>query len=172
VTARAPLRRLALTAHVVASVGWLGALTAFLVLAIVGLTSRDPDLVRGVYLASEPLARYAIVPLAIAALATGVIESLITSWGLIRHYWVVVKLVITVVATLVLLVYLRTVDHVAGVAASGADLDAMRSPSFVLHAAAAIVLLLAATALAIHKPAGLTRHGWRRQRALRARGAA
>ena len=35
------LRKLALTAHVTSSVGWLGAAAAFLAVAIVGLTSRD-----------------------------------------------------------------------------------------------------------------------------------
>ena len=37
------LRKLALTAHVTTSVGWLGAVAAFLVLGVVGLTSRDGE---------------------------------------------------------------------------------------------------------------------------------
>ncbi len=32
-----------------------------------------------------------------------------------------------------------------------------------LHAGAALVLLLLATVLAMYKPRGLTRYGWRRQ---------
>jgi hypothetical protein len=95
------------------------------------------------------------------------VQSLATTWGLFRHYWVIVKLGITVFACLILLLYTRTVDHVAGVAAaSGSDLDAMRSPSFVLHSGVGIILLLTATGLAIYKPAGLTRRGWRRQQDL------
>src|SRR5687768_2910550 len=45
------LHKLNLTAHVTSSVGWLGAVAAFLVLSIAGLTSQDPEIVRGSYLA-------------------------------------------------------------------------------------------------------------------------
>lgn len=80
------LRKLLLTAHVLSSVGWLGANTAFLVLAIVGVTSDDAALVRAIYLASEPLVLFAIVPLAAGSLVTGLVQSLATHWGLARHY--------------------------------------------------------------------------------------
>ena len=157
-------RRIALTAHVTASVGWLGAITAFLGLAVVGLTGHDPQAVRGAYLVMEPAAWFVLVPLAIASLLTGVIQGLGTTWGLFRHYWIVFKLLITVVATLVLLVYMETFSFMADVAADqSADLGAVRNPSPVLHASAAILLLLAATALAIYKPRGMTRYGRRKQ---------
>lgn len=159
-------RKLALTVHVVASVGWLGGITAFLGLAIVGLTGDDLELVRAVYLASEPLALYVIVPFALASLLSGLVQSLITTWGLMRHYWVVVKLAITVFALLILLVYTQTVDRVAGVAASAEDLDTMRSPSFVLHSGVGLVLALIATGLGVYKPRGITRYGWRKQQEL------
>ena len=170
---RPGLRKVLLTTHVVASVGWLGTIVAFLALAVIGLTSDDAQLVRGVYLASEPLALFAVVPLALASLLTGLVQSLGTTWGLFRHYWVIVKLGITVFAFLILLLYTQTVQHVAGVAeAAGADLEAMRSPSFVLHSGVGIVLLLIATVLAIYKPRGLTRRGWRKQQELIVRGGA
>ncbi len=50
------LRRFALTAHVTSSVGWLGAVGAFLALAVAGLTSQDTQMVRATYLAMELLA--------------------------------------------------------------------------------------------------------------------
>jgi hypothetical protein len=157
-------RKVALTAHVVASVGWLGAVGVFLVLAVVGLTSQDAQLVRAVYLAAEPVTWFAIVPLAVASLVTGIAQSLGTAWGLVRHYWVLFKFLIAVVATTVLLAYTQTVGFYAGVAATpGADLGELRSPSFVLHSGAATLLLLAATVLAVVKPRGLTRHGRRKQ---------
>jgi hypothetical protein len=37
------LRKFALTTHVTSSVGWLGAVVAFLALAIVGLISQDAE---------------------------------------------------------------------------------------------------------------------------------
>src|SRR5882757_7628158 len=93
------LRRFMFTAHVTASVGLLGSIAAFLALAIVGVTSRDAQMVRAVYPAMELVARFVIVPLAFAALFTGLIQSLGTPWGLFRHYWVLLKLLITVFAT-------------------------------------------------------------------------
>lgn len=158
-------RRLALTVHVVASVGWLGAIIAFLALAITGLASDDADVVRAVYIAAEPLTWLVIVPLAVASLATGILQSLVTSWGLVRHYWVVFKLLIAVVATIVLLMYTGTVGTFADRAADRrAGLDELRAPTFVLHSGAALALLLAATGLAVYKPAGVTPYGRRRQR--------
>ena len=159
------VRRLALTAHVTSSVGWLGAVSAFLGLAVVGLTGQHPETVRGAYLVMEPAAWFVLVPLAIASLLTGLVQALGTTWRLFRHYWVVFKLLITVVATTVLLVYMETFSFMADVAADQtADLNAVRNPSPLLHAFAAMVLLLAATALAVYKPQGVTRYGRRTQR--------
>jgi hypothetical protein len=72
------LRKLALTAHVTFSVGWLGAVVA---LAIAGLTSQDAQLVRSVFLAMELIGGFVIVPLSLAALLTGLIQSLGTDWA-------------------------------------------------------------------------------------------
>jgi hypothetical protein len=163
------VRKLALTAHVVSSVGWLGAVAAFLALAVVGLTSQDAATVRGVYLVMEPAAWFVLVPLAFASLLTGLVQSLGTTWGLFRHYWVVFKLVINLVATTVLLVYMGTFRYMAAVAADrNAELEVVRNSSPLLHAALALLLLLTATTLAVYKPRGMTRYGRRKQREQRA----
>ena len=153
-----------LTAHIVSSVGWLGAVAAFMALAVVGLASQDGQLVRGAYLAAEPIAWFVLVPLAVASLLTGVAQSLASTWGLFRHYWVFFKLLIAVVATVVLLQYTDTIGFFADAAASGADLRELRAPTFLLHSAAALLLLLVATVLAVYKPPGMTRYGRRRER--------
>lgn len=169
-TLSARARKLTLTAHVVASVGWLGAIVTFLGLAIAGLASDDARLVRGVYLVAEPITWFVIVPFALVSLLTGLIESLVSSWGLMRHYWVVFKLVLTLLATAVLLVYTQTVGTLADRAqVEAASLSDLRAPTFVLHSAGALVLLLVATVLAVYKPPGRTRYGWRKQRAVRRR---
>lgn len=157
-------RRLVLTAHVVSSVGWLGAIVVFLALAVVGLTSEDAELVRAVYRAAEPITWFVLVPFALASLLTGVVQSLATNWGLFRHYWILFKLVISVVATVVLLLYTETVGFFADLAAdSSTDLTELRAPTFVLHSGAALLLLLAATVLAVYKPRGMTRYGRRKR---------
>jgi uncharacterized membrane protein len=161
------LRKLALTTHVTASVGWLGAVVAFLALSVAGMTSQDPQTVRGAYLVMELTGWFVLVPLSLSSLVTGLICSLGSAWGLFRHYWVLFKLVINVVATIVLLLYMQTLDYLGDIAAattlSGTGLGKLRDPSPALHAAAALLLLLMATTLAIYKPRGMTRYGQRTQ---------
>lgn len=159
------IRKFALTAHVTASVGWLGAVLAFIGLAIVALTSQDAATVRGVYLVMEPTARLVLLPLAFASLLTGIVQSLGTTWGLFRHYWVLFKLLITVFATLVLLMYMETFRFMARVAADPRiNLDSVRNVSPLLHSVLALLVLGVATVLAVYKPRGVTRYGWRKQR--------
>jgi hypothetical protein len=161
----AGVRKLALTAHVTASVGWLGAVVAFLALAVVGLTSEDAQTVRAAYLVMEPAAWLVLIPLAIASLSTGLLLALGTAWGLFRHYWVLFKLVINLVSTVVLLTYMETFSFMAGVAGDpNAELAEVRNASPLLHATLALLLLLVATTLAVYKPRGLTRYGARKQR--------
>ena len=112
-------RKLALTAHVSASVGWIGAVAGFLVLAIAGVTSKDAQTVRAAYLAMDLIAWFVIVPLAFASLITGLSQSLGTTWGVFRHYWVVAKLGLTVFATIILLVKMEPISYLAGAAVSG-----------------------------------------------------
>jgi hypothetical protein len=104
--------------------------------------------------------------LSLAALLSGVVLSAGTSWGFFRYYWVVIKLVITVVATLVLLVHMQPIGALADVAAtrpvSGGALIELRT-EVVVQAVAALVVLIVATALSVYKPPGRTRHGWRAQ---------
>jgi hypothetical protein len=158
------VRKLALTTHVVSSLGWLGAVAGFLGISIVGLTSRDAATVRGAYLVMEPAAWLILVPLAFASLLTGLVQALGTTWGLFRHYWVLFKLLINVVATAVLLIYMETFDSMADVAANPrSDLSAVRNVSPLLHAALALLLLLVAATLAVYKPRGMTPYGRRRQ---------
>lgn len=161
------LRRFALTAHITSSVGWLGAVVCFLALAVVGLSSQDAPTVRAAYIAMESTGWFVLLPLALASLLTGLIQALGTKWGLFRHYWVLVKLLITLVATIVLLLYLETLGYFSDVASktaiSDADLDALRNPSPLLHSGAALLLLLVAATLSVYKPRGMTRYGWRRQ---------
>jgi hypothetical protein len=156
------LRKFALTAHIMSTVGWLGAVVVFLALAVLGLTSQDAQTVRAAYLVMEPAARLVLVPLAFASLLTGLIQSLGTTWGLFRHYWVLFKLLITVVATLVLLTYMETFSFMAGAAADpNSDLSMVRNASPMLHGALALLVLLVATVLAIYKPRGMTQYGRR-----------
>ena len=158
------VRRVVLTAHVTCSVGWIGAVAAFLALAVVGLTSRDTTLARGAYLAMGVIAWDVIVPLAFASLATGIVSSLGTSWGLFRYYWVVFKLLLTTFCLAILMIHMRPIDALAGEAAhAGALAGALQGPQHLMVVASslAIVALGVVTALSIYKPRGVTPLGAR-----------
>lgn len=159
-------RKFALTAHVTVSVGALGAIACFLVLAIVGLTSTDSQMVRAAYPAMELTAQYVIVPLALASLITGLVQSLGTTWGLFRYYWVLAKLLLNVLVTIVLLLQMEGISYVAAAAAettsSSTDLVGLRR-SILIHAVGGLLVLLGPVALSIYKPRGMTPYGWRKQ---------
>lgn len=163
------LRKLTLTAHVTASVGWLGALAVFLAHAAVSLINDEAQVVRAVDVAMGITAWFVILPLCIASLMTGLVQALGTPWGLFRHYWVLAKLLLTVLATFVLLLKLGPIGYLADVAArtttSGVDLTGLQT-SILVHAIGGLVVLLATTTLAVYKPLGMTRYGTRKQRQL------
>jgi len=160
------LRKFALTAHITSSVGWLGAVAGFLALAVAGLTSQDAQMMRAAYLAMELTGWFVIVPLSLASPLTGLVQSLGTAWGLFRHYWVLVKFLITIPATIVLLLHMQPIGAMAGVAAetplSSADLGGLRI-QLVANAGAALLVLFVATTLSVYKPWGMTRYGRRKQ---------
>lgn len=162
------LRKLGLTVHVASSVGWLGAIAAYIALNVAALTNRDGQTVRAAYLMMEPVAWLAIVPLALASLVTGIVQSLGTTWGLFRHYWVLISLGITVFATLILLLHMRDVGQLADRAADpSVDPDTLSGDLF--HSVGGLLVLLVPLVLNIYKPRGMTRHGQRKQRAQRDR---
>ena len=162
------LQKLTLTAHVVSTVGWIGAIAAFLVLAITGATSHEIRFVDSAYVAMKLIGWRVIVPLGLASLLSGLVQSLGTEWGLFRHYWVIVKFVLTVVATLLLLLHMTLVDRLAEIANGPALFDSrLHGHRFqiVADAAGAVILLVVNTALSVYKPRGMTRYGLRKHRA-------
>ena len=154
-------RKLALTAHVTTSAGWLGAVIVFAAIAVAGLTSGDEQTVRGAYVALDVAASYAVVPLALGSLATGLVQSLGSHWGLLRHYWVVVKLVVTIGAVTVLLLQLRAIDGLADAARAGLSPGDLRTArlSLVVHAVGGALILLVPMVLSVYKPRGVTPYG-------------
>jgi hypothetical protein len=154
------VRKLALVAHVGSSVGWLGAVLAFLALSVAALSTSDSDVARSAYVAMNIIGQLAIVPLSILTLVTGIVEALGTHWGLLRYYWVLTKLALTVGATLLLLLHqFNAVAGAARVAASTAigarPLVGGLGTQLVFDASLAAAVLLVTTVLSIYKPWGL-----------------
>lgn len=160
------IRKLLLTVHVSSSVGWLGAVAGFFALAVTGLSSADVGRVRAVSIAMEVIAWWVVLPACLASLITGVIQSLGTPWGLLRHHWTFAKLSITVVSTAILLVHMRPIGFLGGLASNGTlgacDLHDVRTQLAAASGLAELALLVA-TVLSVYKPKGLTWYGRRVQ---------
>jgi hypothetical protein len=155
---------LVLAVHLVASVGWVGAACAYIALDVTASITRSDATLRAMYLSMDRIARWAILPLALASLATGVLIALGTRWGLLRHHWVVVSLILTSVATIVLVRELGVIASFARVAADpGSRTGDVRSLGTTLgHSIGGLVVLLVILVLNVYKPAGVTRYGRRR----------
>ncbi len=162
------LRKVNLTAHVTSSVGWLGAVVSFLALSIAGMASDDAGIVRSAYLAMSLIGLTVIVPLGVASLITGLVQSLGTPWGLFRHYWVLLKFALTVGATVLLLLHQFTAVAAAASRASAGPLATLPDvgrvgTQLVGDAGFAVLLLVVTTTLSVFKPRGLTSYGRRTQ---------
>jgi hypothetical protein len=159
------LRKLVLAIHLTFSVGWFGAVVAYLVLDMTVASSQDARLVRAAWMAMGLVTSSAIVPLALASLLTGLVTSLGTKWGLFRHWWVLISFLLTVFATLVLLSETGLIRRMADVAAdpTTSDAEVVALPSTLLHSAGGLLVLLVIQVLNVYKPQGLTPYGWRKQ---------
>lgn len=159
------LRKFVLTAHVTASIGWFGAVAVFLALSIAGLFSQNPQLVQASYLVMGLTTWFVIVPLALVSLLSGVISSLGTRWGLFRYYWVLIKLVITILASFILLIHTQPIDLLVGAVAKttvpGANLYRTQL-QMVIASGATLIVLFVLTVLSVYKPRGMTRYGQRK----------
>lgn len=158
------LRKVALTAHVTVSLAWIGSVTAFLALVVTAITGGD-DRLRAGRIAMDTIGWVAIVPLALASLLTGIVMALGTKRGLFRHYWVLISLFLTALATTILVLNMRTVSGFAALAirAESASAEALRSGlrRKLLHAGVGLLVLLVIDVLNVYKPRGMTPYGRR-----------
>jgi hypothetical protein len=165
-----PARKLVLAVHLSCSVGWLGAVVAYLVLDLTVATSQDAAAVKSAWMAMALVVTWAIVPLALASLVTGLIMALGTKWGLVRHWWVLISFVLTVLATIVLLSEAGVVTRSAAMAAASTSSAELRTiPPTLLHSVGGLGVLLVVQVLNVYKPPGLTPYGWRKQQEERRR---
>jgi hypothetical protein len=162
------LRKFALTVHITSSLGFLGAALAYLGLGVSAVTSEDAQTVRAAWIAMEVIGWYVIVPLALAALLSGLVQALGTPWGLFRHYWVLITFVLTIFASVILLLHMPSVSALADVAREADSVTLDRLGGDLLHAGGGLLVLLVITALNVYKPRGLTPYGWRKQHERRA----
>jgi hypothetical protein len=144
-------RKLTLTVHVAAGVGWLGVHAVLVLLAVTGLSTGDDTLVDATYVVAGEVV-WLVFPFAAISLASGVVLGLGTAWGLVRHAWVAAKLVINVAMLAVSgAVLSRFVGQAADRARDGASVGDL-GPRILVGSTAGLVLLVVATALSVYRP--------------------
>jgi hypothetical protein len=181
------LRRAVLSLHLASSGGWVGAVVAYLALGLSAGAGAAPERVTAAWIAMDVAGWYAIVPLAVASLATGVVISLGTPWGLFRHYWVVISLALTVFCAVILVLHMPDVSATATMMSGGSPTGTRAGHSGhdgghgslgglsqlgadLFHPGVGLGVLLAILVLNVYKPRGLTPYGWRKQQQERPRG--
>ena len=157
-----PVRRFALSVHLTCSVGWIGAVVAYIALGIAATRSGSPDTVRSAWAAMEIIGWYVLIPLALGSWVTGLVMSLGTRWGLFRYYWVLVAFVFTTLAATVLVMHMPDVSSVSDAVQTAPASDLEQYGGDLFHAVIALVLLLVIQVLNLYKPPGVTPHGWRK----------
>lgn len=154
-------RKIALTIHVAVSVGWLGSSYTMLVLGMSGLLATDPDFRIASYEIMHLFDRAVNIPLGFSMLLSGLVSSLWTTWGLVRHRWVLTKLMISTVVLIItpILSVPRVLDIIdqlrAGTETPGLAIE------IIAISIGTVVALTAVTAVSIFKPWGRTRWGRR-----------
>ena len=153
-------RRATLVAHIVAAGAWIG---IDVIVAVLVLSGRFSDDVAVRSLAYQALATFVVWPMlsaGLVSLATGLILGLGTTWGLLRYWWVAVKLALNLVlCTLIVLVLQPGMDEVAGY---GRELltgspDPGTVSSLFFPPAVSLTTLTLAIVLAVFKPWGRIR---------------
>jgi hypothetical protein len=145
-------RKLVLTVHVITAVGWLGVDLVLLTFGISGLAGADPDLV---YPAQSYIGRMLFTPLSVLVWLIGVINAIFTPWGLLKYWWVVVKLLVTTLMLCLVVFLLFPALSDAGRLA--AELPRVDRINMVVAPSVSTSLLIFATVLSTYKPWGRTR---------------
>jgi alpha-glucosidase (family GH31 glycosyl hydrolase) len=150
-------RKAVLTLHIVSGVGWLGAAYTILVLDVLGARTSDPVLRLGSYEVVHAFNWPVSIPLALTMLVTGAALGLGTRFGLVRHWWVLTKLTLSVAVILANQRLLQDrVELVIGRLSTGTDLGSLPEQLLAISAGIVIALTLV-VAVAVFKPWGPTR---------------
>jgi len=122
-----PWRKLVLVLHMTGGVGWMGLDVGLLVLVITGLTTESGQTALAVYTSLGIFVPPAVLTLSLLMLVTGLVQGLWSKWGLLRYWWVAVKLVLGLILTALVIFVL--VPGVEGLPAALADVPDAGGPA-------------------------------------------
>lgn len=168
-------RQALLAAHVLSSAAWLGMAVMFVALSLLALRAANVRDAQTIY---ESMAFFdqTMLPWAnVAATTSGFALGVTTKWGIVRHWWVVIKVLISFAILGIAFGFLHDAlersaaeaAHLATVGGAVSDVDS--SGQVVLWGfTLALVSLIGAMLLSLYKPRGMTWWG-RRQNPRQAR---
>jgi hypothetical protein len=161
-------RKWLLVLHVLCGVGWMGVdIALFLLLLNARTTSSATEAITG-YTAVALIVSAAVPALCLGVLATGLLLGWGTTWGLIRHWWVFLKLLLSLAMTVLVFAALLPAIHSIADIARLPTAEAVRNHlgpvgvQLLFPPAVSFLLLGVALILSIFKPRGLT--PWARTR--------
>src|SRR5215217_1999523 len=99
-------RKVVLVVHVISGIGWMGVDMALVVLLITARTTNDALLVISGFTAIRMIVPIVVPPLSLSILVTGLMLGLGSRWGLLRYWWVLVKLLLSIIMTVLVFVSL------------------------------------------------------------------
>lgn len=148
-------RRPLLVVHVVATVSLIGTDLGLLALGIASTRGAAPATV---YPAASQVASWIIGPLVLIALGTGIVQALLLRYGLLRYWWVTIKLAVTVLFTgLVWFALIPRLAASAHSATAGETFSTAERLPLTIVPAMAVALLIGLVMLAFYKPGGRIR---------------
>ncbi len=161
-----PWRRTVLVAHVLFGVGWMGLDLGLLVLVLTGATSESGPTVAAAYTSARLVIPIVVPVLATGMLLTGILLGWGSKWGLVRWTWVLTKLVIGVILTVLVFVALvpgalSIPTELTGTASEVRDAVGGAGTDLIFPPIVSFLALGFALVLSIWKPWGRTRWGER-----------
>ena len=150
-------RKGVLVVHIASAGAWIGIDVVMGVLVFTALGTGNDDIRALCYRALELFAVWSLLATGLICLASGVILGLGTKWGLVRYWWVAIKLILNILLSVLVVVALR--PEVIEMAKQGRRFMAGEPASLavgdlIFPPIVSPTLLLVATVLAVFKPWG------------------
>ncbi|MEV4569784.1 hypothetical protein AB0K12_39000 [Nonomuraea sp. NPDC049419] len=145
------MRKTLLVVHIVASVALVGEVWGLVALNTAATLTDDLALAHVAYRLMPIMVFAGGIPLSLIALVSGIALGLGTHWGLIRYYWVAIKLGL-LVAVVCVGMFLFDPEGMAAATEGARQAVTSRQWAQVWVLGAQIVMLLISTALSVFKP--------------------
>ncbi|QHW33973.1 hypothetical protein GZH47_26375 [Paenibacillus rhizovicinus] len=123
-------RRVLLLLHILFAAIMIGVQATFIILALTASVTDNASVLQACYTIMHLLAGTSVRASAIGTAVTGILLSVLTSWGLFRYYWLIAKEVLTLfsIGLGLIGIYIWTLRGVEQTDAAG--INAWREPGF------------------------------------------